>query len=166
MRLVDATKFQGKPMNNIEIAKLEFIIVMYYWKPSTPLKHIILSGSAKTDYTPQIEAFTSVCSEYEYERDFVWISPEEMFEHAGRNKSGNERHSAQAKTTLGKVNLVVDTWPIKAYVIGRIKYLLFLSFMFHLPSQNPWAKVRRGFEHAHPQNPLAPKTPRTLAPFT
>ena len=89
----------------------------------------------------------------------MWISPEEMFEHAGRNKSGNERHAAQAKTTLGKVNLVVDTWPIKAYVIDRIKYLLFLNFMFHLLSQNPWAKVRRGFEHADPQNPLAPKNP-------
>ena len=83
----------------------------------------------------------------------MWISPEEMFEHAGRKKSGNERHAAQAETKLGKVNLVVDTWLIKAYVIGRIKYLLFLTFMFHLPSQNPWAKVRRGFEHAHPQNP-------------
>ena len=132
MRLVDATKFQGKPMNNIEIAKLEFIIVMYYWKPSTALKHTIFSGSAKTDYTPQIEAFTSVCSEYEYERDFVWISPEEMFEQAGRNKSVNERHAAQAKTTLGKVNLVVDTWPIKPYVkIGLdICYFLTLCFIY------------------------------------
>ena len=108
MRLVNATKFQGKPMNNIEIAKLEFIIVMYYWKPSTALKHTIRSVSAKTDYTPQIEAFTSVCSEYEYERDVVWISSQEMFRDAGRNTSGNERRAAQGKTTLDQVNLVVD----------------------------------------------------------
>ena len=113
MSLVDTTKFQDKPMINMEIDKLGFIIVMYYWKPSTALKDTIHWGSATTDYTSQIEAFTAVCSEYEYERDFLCISPEEMFEHAGRNKSGNERHSAQAKTTLGKVNLVVDTWPIK-----------------------------------------------------
>ena len=89
-----------------------------------------------------------------------------MFGDAGRNTIGYERRAAQGKTTLGQVNLVVDTWPIKAYVIDMIIYLLFLYFMFHLLSQNPWVKVQRYFEHAHPQNPLAPKTLRTLAPFT
>ena len=108
MSLVDTTKFQDKPMINMEIDKLGFIIVMYYWKPSTALKDTIYWGSATTDYTPQNEAFTSVCGEYEYERDVVWISSQEMFRDAGRNTSGNERRAAQGKTTLDQVNLVVD----------------------------------------------------------
>ena len=150
MKIVNATKYHGKPLINMDTAKKGLIVVMYYGKPCTALAGTVLVGLNSDEYKPQKEAFASKCSEFCFERDLAMTALEEMLAEEARSKTGEAKKNAELSTTLGQVNAVVNTWPIKARVSDCLSYKQLISSIKNNKHLDPlvdykykWISVRK-----------------------